>query len=258
MAVKGMIFAAGLGTRLKPFTLHHPKAMARVGGKPMVERVIDKMIGIGINEIVINVHHFANEIIEHVSSLNVGDAKIYISWEKETLLDTGGGILAARKWLEDADSVLIHNADILTNIDLPKLIEVHQASGSDVTLLVGERRTSRYLYFNDETLRLEGWCDVRNGAVKPASFVPDHKTMLQRAYAGIHIFDTKIFQYLEKYKESVGDVFSVIPFYVENSRIMDIRGYVQKEDYLWLDIGKPESLEEADNLINLIEHDGKR
>lgn len=253
-----MIFAAGLGTRLKPFTLSHPKAMVRLGDKPMIERVIERLIQAGIDEIVINVHHFADEIINYVSSRHFDGVRIYISHEKEVLLDTGGGILSARKWLEDADAVLVHNADILTDVDLNRLIDAHKTSKADVTLLVAERNTSRYLYFNPADYRLEGWCDVRNGAVKPSGFIPDNDTMLCRAYAGVHVFDRNIFTPLEDYRTRVGDVFSIIPFYVETGEFLDIRGYEQVEDYHWLDIGKPESLKEADCLIKILKNNGNR
>ena len=253
MATKAMIFAAGLGTRLKPFTLAHPKAMVRVGDKPMLEHVIERLSRAGIKEIVINVHHFADEIIDYVSSGRFSGTEIFISDERGLLLDTGGGILAVRHWLEDADKVLIHNADILTDVDLNLLLKTHSASKADVTLLVAERKTSRYLYFKPDDYKLLGWCDVRTGAVKPDSFSPNNETMLCRAYAGVHVFNTSIFSQLEEYRDHVGEVFSIIPFYVENSPKLYIRGYEQTSDYHWLDVGKPESLRQANELIDIFE-----
>ena len=251
MVVKGMIFAAGLGTRLKPFTLNHPKAMVSVGGIPMLKRVIDKLIRAGITEIVINAHHFAEEIINYAASLEIADCRIYISHEKEQLLDTGGGILAARQWLEDADAVLIHNADILTDVNLGRLLENHSKSKAEVSLLVANRETSRYLYFDSLNKRLRGWSDIRNGAVRPAKFIPDAGKMVQRAYAGVHVFNPSIYNKLERYREKVGEVFSIIPFYVDSCNTLDIRGYEQDDSYHWLDVGKPDSLKLAEDLIKI-------
>ena len=149
-----MIFAAGLGTRLKPLTDHMPKALVPVAGKPMLEHVILKLIASGFDEIVINVHHFAEQIIDFLKEKNNFGIKIWISDETEELLDTGGGIKKASSLLNEP--FLVHNADILSNVDLKTLYDFHIASENDATLLVSPRKTVRYLLFN-QTNRLCGW-----------------------------------------------------------------------------------------------------
>ena len=149
-----MIFAAGLGTRLTPLTDHMPKALVPVAGKPMLEHVILKLIASGFDEIVINVHHFAEQIIDFLKDKNNFGIKIWISDETEELLDTGGGIKKASSLLNDP--FLVHNADILSNVDLKPLYDFHLASESAATLLVSPRKTVRYLLF-DQTHRHCGW-----------------------------------------------------------------------------------------------------
>lgn len=249
--VVGMIFAAGLGTRLKPFTNDNPKALVSVGGVPMLERVVKRMMRSGINDIVINIHHYADKIRRFLAEHNNFGANIMLSDESDLLLDTGGGILKARPMLEDADAVLVHNADVLTDIDLEDMLRNHEQGGADVTLLVAKRETSRYLYFDRTNHRLRGWANIKTGETRPAGFVPAKNKPL--AYGGVHVFSPRIFQLLESYgkKESV---FSVIPFYVDNVDNINLRGYVQKTEYTWLDVGKPDTLEIANLIIPFLEH----
>lgn len=249
MGIKAMIFAAGLGTRLKPFTLNHPKAMVEVGGRPMLEHVIRRLVRAGITEIVVNVHHFAQEIIEYIKHNPTEGVKIYISNEESVLLDTGGGILNARQWLKDADAVLVHNADILTDVNIPAILDDHTRSDADATLLVAERDTTRYLFFDRNTGKLRGWKNFFTDAVKPADFIPNLELMDKRAYAGVHVFNPRIFTHLEQYAKENGKVFSIIPFYIANCNILDIREYEQSSPYHWLDIGKPETLVFAEELL---------
>ena len=146
--MKAIIFAAGLGTRLRPLTNDRPKALVEVGGVAMLEHVIKRLINHGIDEIVINTHHFGDKIIEFVKTKNNFGITIHISDERDLLLDTGGGILKARKWLDGNDPIIIHNADILTDFDLHKMVKQHVDNNADVTLLVTDRKTSRYFYIN--------------------------------------------------------------------------------------------------------------
>lgn len=248
--IKGLIFAAGLGTRLKPFTLNNPKALVPVGGKPMLEHVIDRFVALGINDIVINVHHFADKIIHHIATHPRPGVTFHISDESDLLLDTGGGILHARNLLDSADAVLVHNADILSDVNLGALIDNHIASGNMATLLVAERETSRYLYFDNVTMRLRGWSDLRNGAVRPSGFVRDDKTMRRRAFAGIHVFNPTIYPKYSDFAFDAGPVFSIIPFYTTYCADIPVGGYEQSEPYNWFDVGKPESLDLANIFIN--------
>ena len=164
--MKALLFAAGLGTRLKPWTDFHPKALAPVGGKPMLGRVIEKLKGYGIREFVVNVHHFADQIADYLRQQDNFGTDIILSDESDMLLDTGGGLLYAGRLLGDSEHVLIHNADILTDFDLGAMQSQACASGAIATLLVKERRTQRYLAFDSAGL-MRGW---RN--LPPDKYVP--------------------------------------------------------------------------------------
>ena len=171
--MKAMIFAAGLGSRLKPLTDTKPKALIEVAGKPMLEHVILKLKASGFNEIVINVHHFADQILDFLQANHNFGVDIHISDETEELLDTGGGLEKAGKYFispchEDKNGILLHNVDILSNCNLQDLIRFHQQT-PDVyaTMLVSRRITSRYLLFDDNNL-LCGWINKTTGEVKPA------------------------------------------------------------------------------------------
>ena len=155
-----MIFAAGLGTRLRPLTDNKPKALVEVAGKPMLERVILRLKRSGVDEIVVNVHHFGQQIIDFLYANDNFGVTIHVSDEREELLDTGGGILKARKWLDGGEPVIVHNADILTDFDLDEMMCQHVASEAVATLLVAERDTARYFVFND-AMRLQGWTNIK-------------------------------------------------------------------------------------------------
>ena len=146
--MKAMIFAAGLGTRLKPLTDHMPKALVPVAGKPILEHVIGKLKSSGFDEVVINVHHFADQIIDFLKAKDNFGIKIWISDETDELLDTGGGIQKAAPYFDEP--FLVHNADILSNVDLKALYDFHRTSGNDATLLVSPRKTVRYLLFDEK------------------------------------------------------------------------------------------------------------
>lgn len=251
-----MIFAAGKGTRLKPFTDEHPKALAPVGGVPMLERVTRRVVDAGADEVVVNVHHFAGQVREYVGAmaLRMPQVKFYISDESDILLDTGGGLLKARPYLDTDDSpFLVHNADILTDLNLKVMAECHLRSGADVTLLAMARKTSRYLYFDRTTRRLEGWCDLRDGHVRPEGFVPDESRHKRLAFGGIHVISPRVFPWLERYSRSMSGpdgAFSITPFYCDNCRELDIRAYSPEQDsFTWIDIGTPEKLAQADRLV---------
>ena len=163
--MKAMIFAAGLGTRLKPLTDNKPKALVEVGGKTMLELVILKLKEAGFNEIVINIHHFGQQIIDYLKANNNFGLTIHISDERDYLLDTGGGIKKATPFLMGNEPFLVHNVDIFSNVDLRQLYENHLKSGATATLLVSQRKTARYLLFNKEN-KLCGWHNNETGEVK--------------------------------------------------------------------------------------------
>ena len=165
--MKTMILCAGLGTRLKPWTEKHPKALVPVGGVPMLKRVSDRLIEQGFDEITVNIHHFGDQIEEYIKGDSVLSGKVNISDESVMLLDTGGGILNAESLLgADDRPFLVHNVDILSNADLRSLMEQHKSSNRHVTLLVSERKSDRKLVFDAE-MKLKGWIHQKTGATRP-------------------------------------------------------------------------------------------
>ena len=154
--MKAMIFAAGLGTRLKPFTDFHPKALAEVCGRPMLGVVIERLKMAGISEIIVNVHHFADQIVDYLHRNNDFGVRLHISDETSELLDTGGGILAARRWLDGDEPFVVHNADILTDVDIAGMLSVARSTGAALTLLV--ERLGQYRDRSIQTFRIQ---DVR-------------------------------------------------------------------------------------------------
>lgn len=241
--IKGMIFAAGIGSRLKPFTDSHPKALVEVGGVTMLERVIKNMKKAGISDIVVNVHHFASQIVDFIAVNDNFGCKISISDESEKLLDTGGGLLKAAPLLSDCDGILVHNADVLSDIDLQDLIQQYLSAKPLATLSVSPRTSSRLLYFDSE-FKLKGWGNTKSGETKPAGFspLPFYRAL---AFSGIQIVNPAIFPLLEEYRENVGDVFSITPFYLSVCEEHLIKGDVLKEGTRWFDVGRPETLAQA-------------
>lgn len=239
-----MIFAAGLGTRLKPLTDRIPKALVTVGGKPLIDRVIDKLVSAGVTEIVVNVHHHAQQLIDHLRQGSWG-ARISISDERAELLDTGGGLRhAAPLFTEPDEPVLIHNVDILSNADLAALYAAHRTSDADALLLVSQRETKRYLLFDDEG-RLRGWTNIATGEVR--SPYPDlDVTRLHRlAFSGIHSFSPRLFERMKGWPAK----FSIIDFYLSVCADARICCHVQPGLQL-LDVGKIDTLHEADQWIS--------
>ena len=240
--MKAMIFAAGLGTRLKPLTDHMPKALVPVAGKPMLEHVIRKLIAAGCDEIVINVHHFADQIIDFVKANNNFGITIHISDETDMLLDTGGGIKKASSFFNEP--FLIHNVDILSNVDLKSLYEYHLTSGNDATLLVSPRKTVRYLLF-DEGNQLCGWVNKDTLQTKPEGFVYQPEVQKEYAFSGIHIVSPSLFNYMG---ENWTGKFPIMDFYLQTCQEAKLGGYV-KDDLQLIDIGKPETLAVAEDFI---------
>lgn len=247
--MQAMIFAAGLGTRLKPLTNHMPKAMVSVGGEPLLKRVIDKLKNSGAGHIVVNVHHFASQITDYLKNNGNFGMDISISDETEKLLDTGGGIKKAAPLFDSHYPILIHNVDILSNVDLRKFYAEastpHRYDDGteaipDALLLVSERKTKRYLLFDDD-MRLVGWTNVATGEVRSPyeGLNPSDCRML--AFAGIHAISPSLFKMMD---EEFPDKFGIIDFYLKACATHNIRGYL-KPDLQLLDVGKPEALQLA-------------
>ena len=237
--MKAMIFAAGLGTRLKPLTDTMPKAMVPVVGKPLLAHVLDKLVAAGYDEIVVNVHHFPDQIIEYLASNDSG-ARISISDERELLRETGGGIQFAKPLLEGPDPFLVHNVDILSNLDLEWFRDRHRPD-SLATLLVSSRKTQRYLLFDDDGF-LRGWTNLATGEVRSpfGSIDPGNYRML--AFSGIHYISQEVFGAFARY--GFHERFSIMDFYLRACADYPIRAAVYPGLNL-LDVGKPESLASA-------------
>ena len=239
-----MIFAAGLGTRLKPLTDHMPKALVPVAGKPMLEHVINKLIAAGVDGIVINVHHFAQQIIDFLKEKDNFGIQIWISDETGELLETGGGIKKAAPYFNEP--FLVHNADILSNLDLKAMYDFHVASGNDATLLVSPRKTVRYLLLNEEN-KLCGWVNKETLQTKPEGFVYQPEVQKEYAFGGIHIISPSLFKYMEGWTGK----FSIMDFYLQTCQKAKLGGYA-KEDLQLIDIGKPDTLAQAEEFIRQI------
>jgi NDP-sugar pyrophosphorylase family protein len=239
--MKAMIFAAGLGTRLKEETLYKPKALVEVGGKPLLQHAIEKLKMEGFSEVVVNVHHFSDLIINFLNNHDFG-ILVHISDETDKLLDTGGGLKKAAPFFKGNEPVLIYNVDVLSNLDLKNLVQEHLLSGALATLVVRERKTQRYFKFNKEQ-RLVGWLNKKTGEKKivlPENF----ENATEMAFSGIHMVNPEFFQLMP-----VEEKFSITDFYLELAKEHLIKGYFD-ESQLWLDVGKPEQLESARKMFN--------
>lgn len=229
-----MLFAAGLGTRLKPFTNNHPKALAVVNEKTLLERNILYLKNSGITDLVINVHHFADQIISFLKDNQNFGINIQISNESEEVLETGGGLKKAIPLLNDAETIIVMNADILSNLDVNKLIVFHQEKKSLATLAVTKRETSRYLLFENE--ELVGWENLKTGEVKMSK--PFENTN-QLAFSGIQVLSK---EFLSKISQE--GKFSIIETYLSLCTTEKIHAYNHTGDVL-IDVGKPEAIEKA-------------
>ncbi|MCD4793114.1 MAG: nucleotidyltransferase family protein [Bacteroidales bacterium] len=238
--MKVMIFAAGLGTRLKPLTDNKPKALVELNGKPVLEHLILRLKKQGFNDLVINVHHFADQIESFLKKNNNFNANIEISDERKQLLETGGGLLKAKRFLESSEIFIIHNVDIFCDIDLNKLIEEHRKNDATATLVVQKRDSSRKLLF-DETNALCQWKNYQTNETKE---VRKANGKLQPwSFSGIHIINSSIFKFIiEKSK------FSIIDLYLRLAEDHKISAFETKHNY-WFDLGKPENILEAEKSL---------
>ena len=247
-----MILAAGLGTRLKALTQDKPKALVPLNGKPLLQHCIENLVANGFYHIVINVHHFGEQIIDFVEQ-NKFDANIEISDERDLLMDTGGGIVKATPLFKDSKAVLVHNVDIISNVNLGEMSQQFLASGDDAWMLTQDRETNRKLLFDDENL-LVGWM---NKAEQKFKWVDDSQSALRQAqgpqpfnykemaFSGLHFFRSDLFAGFEEKPQSVIDLYLNL---AKNNRI--ISKPIQP-DY-WFDLGKPEQLQAAEAYLNTL------
>ncbi len=240
-----MIFAAGLGTRLKPLTNDKPKALVEVGGKTLLERSVTYLKNYGITDVTVNVHHCAAQIREFLRQRSNFGISIHVSDETDLLLDTGGGLLKARGFLEGKESILLINVDILTNLDLYRLFQTHTQSDALASLVVRRRQTSRYLLFDDDD-RLAGWENRISGEIRQARPGLAAET-IPMAFSGIHLIRPRLFSLIRE-----AGRFSIIDLYLRLSASEKIMAFTDN-DSAWMDLGKFGDLAKAEELIRLIE-----
>lgn len=252
---QAMIFAAGLGTRLKPLTDTMPKALVRVGGQPLLWHVIQKLKAAGYERIVVNVHHFAQQIVDYLHDNDNFGLDIRISDETDGLLETGGGIKKALPLFDPDSPVLIHNVDILSNLDLTgglsPVCEAGEAHGDcplcesnpDALLLVSQRKTKRYLLFDDEMI-LDGWTNIETGEVRSPYKGLDPSDCKRLAFSGIHMIWPRVYPLFDQMPERFG----IIDFYLKYCQQCTFLGYEQK-DLRLLDVGKLDTLEQAEQFL---------
>jgi len=235
-----MILAAGLGTRLKPLTDSTPKALIKIKGQALLELQIKNLTAEGFDEIIINVHHFSDQIQEYLKQNNFFNTSIEISDESEKLLDTGGGLKKASHFFSDGIPFLIYNVDIPSNINLKKLMDYHLSSSSIATLAVQDRKSTRKFLF-EKSNNLCGWVNEKSGE---QIITKDAQSELHTySFSGIQIIDPKIFKYFPD-----KDVFSLVELYLTAARREKITGYVHSEDE-WMDLGKKENIRMAESFL---------
>lgn len=240
--MNALILAAGLGTRLRALNEHLPKALFPIADIPVLERIILRLKEAGFQHIIINIHYLGEQIIEFIRAQNNFGVHIYISDERAQLLDTGGGILKASSLLLDQAPLLVHNVDIMTDVDLRSLYQQHIDSKADATLFSNLRQTSRYLLVNNQQ-RLCGWTNLTTGEVLPASLTRTEISLHQEAFGGIQVISQSLFNYMNK--EHSNKSFPIIPFYIANCDKALIYTLPMKSEH-WFDIGKVNTLHEAE------------
>jgi NDP-sugar pyrophosphorylase family protein len=229
--MKAMILAAGLGTRLKPFTEFHPKALYVVNGKTLLEHAVTHLKSMGISEIIINVYHFADQIIEYVHLNNNFGIDIFISDETGALLETGGGLKKAAWFFNDCNGAVIRNVDILSDLNLGKMVQAHLHSRSLATLAVRNRETARYFLFDDQ-MNLCGWENRTSGERRMSGAFSSVSAF---AFSGMQIVDPKIFPLITEEGK-----FSLTDLYLRLAKDQKISGYLE-DGAIWEDVGKVKS-----------------
>lgn len=233
-----MLFAAGLGTRLKPFTENHPKALAPVNGKPLLQRNIEYLKSFGITEIVVNVFHFADQIIDFLNENDNFGITIHISDERPEVLETGGGLVNAKHFFDE--DFLVMNVDILTDLNITDFIKAHQENNALVTLAVSDRTSSRKLFFN-EANALKGWKNLNtNEEIKAIDSLDNCKEL---AFSGIHLIKPELFDFITETGK-----FSIMKVYMELMKSETILGFDHSGGIL-IDVGRPSSVLEAEEVF---------
>jgi MurNAc alpha-1-phosphate uridylyltransferase len=238
--MKAMIFSAGLGTRFKPWTDKHPKALALVNGKSLLQRNVEYLQQYGINNVIVNVHHFAEQVMDAIKKNNGWRSNIIISDETNELLETGGGLLKAKELFTRGERFITCNVDILTDLDLNKLISFHEKNKPLISFGVTNRKTSRY-FLLDENNRLFGWRNTKTGKEKIPLSKPG---LVEKAYSCVVVFEYDIFNLIP-----FTGKFSLLDVYLNLAKEHLIMGYDHSGDKL-VDVGKPESIAIAESLFH--------
>ncbi len=234
-----MIFAAGLGSRLKPWTDLHPKALAMVNGKSLLQRNIEYLQKHDINEVIVNVHHFANQILEVIEMNKGWGSSITISDESDVVLETGGGLKKAGWYFSGEDNFIVMNVDILTDMNLSFMIQQHIALQPMATLAVCNRASSRYLLFDEKNV-LSGW---ENTKTEEKKIVRNTATLIRKAFSGIHVINRSLFSSIKQEGK-----FSMIDLYLDIAKTHEINAYDHSGLKL-IDVGKPESILMAEKMF---------
>lgn len=237
--MKAMIFSAGLGTRFKPWTDHHPKALAIVNGKSLLQRNIENLQKFGISDIIVNVHHFPDQIIEAIQHNNGWGSKVIVSDETDKVLETGGGLKKAEIFLEGEEPFFAINVDILSDINLEEMMDYHREHAPLATIAVSSRKTSRYFLF-DASHTLCGWRNVDTGQERISQQRDEY---LQKAFSGIHLLEPKIFSLIPTIEK-----ISMVDIYLRLAEKETIKGY-EHVGTKFVDVGRVESVAKAEELF---------
>jgi len=241
--MKAMIFSAGLGTRFKPWTDQHPKALALVNGKSLLQRNIEYLQAYGINEVVVNVHHFADQIETAIEQAHGWGSHIQISDERNEVLETGGGLLNAESLLRNDDPFLTCNVDILTDLDISNLLEFHRTHKPLISFGITDRPSSRQFLFN-ASRQLCGWKNNTTGEVRMSR---DETDLMARSYSCVAVFEPIVFDLMRSH--GFGGKFSLTDLYLRLATEHSILGYDHSGDR-FIDVGKPEAVKSAEALFS--------
>ncbi len=240
--MEAMIFAAGLGTRLLDETSNKPKALVGVGGKTLLQRSIEKLTLAGVSKIVVNVHHFSEQVIHFIES-RTWDVPVLVSDESNLLLETGGGLKKAAPLFTGSEPVVLYNVDVISDLDLHLLREQHLQSEALATLCVRNRQTQRYFKF-DRKMQLVGWINKKTGETK-ISRAASFENASELAFSGIHIIEPELLNYLPD-----EDRFPIVNVYLEMAKPKTIKGFLDQSE-LWMDVGKPAELKAAREMFGV-------
>jgi N-acetyl-alpha-D-muramate 1-phosphate uridylyltransferase len=239
--MRGMIFAAGLGSRLKPFTDKHPKALVVINGKTLLQRNVEYLASFGIKDVIINVHHFADQIQDTLAKNKGFGSNIAISDESDLVLETGGGLKKAGWFFKDSNEpFVVVNVDVLTDMNLKAMISEHVNLHPIATLAVTTRHTSRYFLF-DEMPNLCGWRNEKTGEQKMSR---EANKFYSKAFSGIHVISPKIFSLIKQEGK-----FSMVDVYLDLAKTYAIAAF-DHSNTKFIDVGKPEKIIKAEELFN--------